>query len=149
MSRRIKATTIEGAVAAMQNAMAEPLPSPYPLDARLRPVWNEITQRRARDEWHEIDLRFAWHLCDVLAQLHDEEQRLTTEGTVVDDKINPRFLAVTQLSNRALRLATFLRVHPSSDVAYNADIVRQGRRAERAARKALAGTGIDPQFLPQ
>ena len=125
------------------------MPAPYPLDADRRPTWTEITQRRARDEWHAIDLRFAWHLCDVLAQLYDEEQRLTAEGTVIDGKINPRFLAVTQLSNRALRLATYLRIHPSSDRPYNADVVRQGRKAEREARKALAGNGIDPRFLPQ
>jgi hypothetical protein len=140
MSRRTKATSIDGAVQAMQAVIAEPLPPPWPLKARQRPIWDEILLRRARDEWQPIDLRFAWELSDVLLRLHDEDRRLRREGTILASasgpRINPREMIVRALSKRALSLATHLRIHPASDYA-EPERARAGRRAETEARSAI------------
>ena len=140
MKRKTKATSVDGAVQAMQAAIAEPLPSPWPLKAHQRPIWDEILLRRARDEWQPIDLRFAWELSDVLVRLHEEDGLLRKEGGIVESaggpKVNPREAVVRGLSKRAMALATHLRVHPASDYT-EPQQARAGRLAEKDARSAM------------
>ena len=64
--RKTRADTLEGELKAMRNAGAIPLQPPWPLPKDARPIWNEIMERRARDEWQPIDLRFAHELAGVL-----------------------------------------------------------------------------------
>jgi hypothetical protein len=150
--RKAKASSVSGQVLAMQNVLAPLLEPPWKLDRERLAVWREVIERRSRDEWAAIDLRFCVELVDVIHTRHEESQRLEAEGSVIDGKINPRFLAVTQLSNRALRLATYLRVHPSSETNRNPSLVRAGRSAERAARDTIgridAGTFLAGRLPP-
>jgi hypothetical protein len=136
MKRKSRASTVDGAVRAMQAVIAEPLASPWPLSAAQKPIWDEVLSRRARDEWRPIDMRFAWELSDVIARLHEEEGRLRKEGMLVDGKINPREMIVRALSKRAREIATHLRVHPASDHP-EPQRIRGVREAEQEARTAM------------
>jgi hypothetical protein len=140
MSRKTKATSVDGAVQAMQAVIAGPLPSPWPLSAAQKPIWDEILMRRARDEWKPIDMRFAWELSDVILRLHEEDGRLRKEGGIIESaagpKVNPRESVVRGLYKRALALATHLRIHPASDYA-EPERARAGRQAEKEARSAM------------
>jgi len=153
MKRKSKANTVDGAVRAMQAVIAAPLPSPWPLSAAQKPIWDEVLSRRARDEWKPIDMRFAWELSDVLVRLHEEDARLRKEGTVVDGaagpKVNPREMVVRSLSKRAREIATHLRVHPASEVR-EPTMVTAGRNAEKEARMAMPPPQADPrrEILP-
>ena len=150
MKRKSKADTVDGAVRAMQAVIAAPLPSPWPLSAAQKPIWDEVLSRRARDEWKPIDMRFAWELSDVLVRLHEEDGRLRKEGMLVETdrglKANPREMIVRMLSKRARELATHLRIHPASDYT-EPQQARAGRAAEREARMAMPPPADLPDFL--
>ena len=141
MPRQPRASTVAGALAAMESATSEPLPPPWPLPASCRSIWTEIVARRARGEWREVDLHFAFALAGVLAQLHDEQQRLSGEGSVIDGKANPRCAIVGDLERRAVSLSKFLRIHPGSDYRSTPSTVRGKREAEKAARAAIGAIG--------
>jgi hypothetical protein len=154
MKRKIRASSVDGAVNAMQNVIAAPLSSPWPLSAAQKPIWDEILLRRSRDEWRPIDLRFAWELAEVLVRLKEEKKLLADEGTVLAGErgptANPRNRVVAQLSRQAMSLAVYLRVHPASDYA-EPQLARAGRQAEKEARAAmLPPTRADPrrEILP-
>jgi hypothetical protein len=140
MKRKIKASSVDGAVNAMQNVLAAPLPSPWPLSKAQQPIWDEIVLRRSRDEWQPIDLRFAWELADVMVRLKEEKDLLKGEGTVLAGErgatANPRNRVVQQLSRQAMSLAVYLRIHPASDYA-EPQLARAGRKAEQEARTAM------------
>ena len=150
MPRKHRATSVDGQVIAMQAAMSPTLPPPWPLDRKHRPVWDEIMQRRARSEWHAIDLRFAHQLCNTLVALRDEERLLAREGSMVATekgmKPNPRNTVVGQLRREAISLSRYLRVHPSSD-GRTAEKFFHGRREEAEARETLANGGDGAGFL--
>ena len=150
MPRKHRATSVDGQVIAYQAAMSPTLPPPWPLDKRHRPVWEEIIHRRARDEWHAIDLRFAWQLTNTLVALHDEERRLNVEGSMVltekGSRPNPRNTVVGQLRREAIALSRYLRVHPASD-GRTAEKFFSGRQAEQEARDALSDRGDGAVFL--
>lgn len=141
MARKAKASSIEGAVEAMQNVLADPLPPPWPLNRKQKPIWDEILLRRGRDEWQPVDLRFAWELAGVIVRLKEEESKLSQEGYVLETdkgaKTNPRFTAVRLMSMRAIALARYLRIHPGSDYR-DPSLVRGMRQAEQEARTAIA-----------
>jgi hypothetical protein len=141
-----KATTVDGAVHAMQNVLAAPLPSPHPLSKRQKPIWDEILLRRSRDEWQPVDLRFAWELTQVMVRLQDEETQLLQEGSIIEGKagakMNPRDSIVQSLSRRAMSLARHLRIHPASD-ADHPDRVTSGRQAEKQARATVSSSPTD------
>jgi phage terminase small subunit len=149
MRRKVKATTIEGAVKAIRDVSAPPLACPYWLTEAQKPVWDEIISRRSRDEWNAIDLRFAWELAEVMIRLHEEKKALANEGSIIfgqaGAKQNPRNQVVQTLSRQAIWLATYLRVNPSSDASH-AQLVAGPRKAEKEARLIAAGT--DPDLLP-
>jgi phage terminase small subunit len=154
MKRKSKADTVDGAVRAMQNVIAAPLPPPWPLSAAQKPIWDEILMRRARDEWKPIDMRFAWELSDVILRLHEEDGRLRKEGGIIESatgpKVNPRESIVRGLYKRSLALATHLRVHPASE-AHESTMVTASRQAEKEARMAMPPpTRADPrrEILP-
>jgi hypothetical protein len=136
MNRKTKATSVDGAVQAMQNVLAAPFFPPWPLSKAQKPIWDEIMLRRSRDEWRPIDLRFAWELSDVLVRLHEEDGLLRKEGGIVELKVNPRESVVRGLSKRAMALATHLRIHPASDYT-EPQQTRAGRKAEQEARSAM------------
>ena len=139
--RKTKANSVDGAVRAIENVLANPLPPPWPLSREQQPIWDEILLRRSRDEWQPVDLRFAWDLSEVLARLKEEKGRLHREGFVVEtekgNKPNPRGQVVRLLSSQARDLARYLRVHPASD-AEHPHKVAGGRHAEQEARTAVA-----------
>jgi hypothetical protein len=141
MVRRVKASSTEGAARAFQNVLADPLPPPWPLSERQRPIWDEILLRRGRDEWQAVDLRFAWELADVIGQLHEEEKRLSEEGLILESKAgpraNPRASIVLRLSRRAMWLGVYLRIHPASDAGHP-HLVGGMRKTEKEARAAIA-----------
>jgi phage terminase small subunit len=139
-TRRTKATTVDGAVKGMQNAL-KPLPEPpWPLSAAAKRVWEKILVRRSGDEWRAIDYEFAWELAELTVRLREEEKRLAKEGTVIDSergpKTNPRHGIVNTMSKRRINLAIYLRVHPGSEAVY-AHQVAGPRQAERAARAMI------------
>jgi hypothetical protein len=140
MKRKSKADTVDGAVRAMQNVIAAPLSSPWPLSAAQKPIWDEILLRRSRDEWKPIDMRFAWELAEVMVRLKEEKKLLVDEGTVLAGErgptANPRNRVVAQLSRQAMSLAVYLRVHPGSDYR-DPTLARAGREAEKEARMAM------------
>ena len=140
MKRKLKATSIDGAVNAMQNVIAPPLLPPWPLSKAQKPIWDEILVRRSRDEWNAIDLRFAWDLAEVMVRLKEEKRRLVSEGTVLEGErgptANPRNRVVQQLSRQAMALAVYLRVHPASEAGHPG-LITATRKAEREARSAM------------
>lgn len=149
MARKQRADSVEGAVRAIGNVLADPLPPPWALSAEQKPIWDEILLRRSRDEWQPVDLRFAWELADVIVRLHDEEARLSGEGLILDSergpRLNPRAPIVQRLSRRAMWLGVYLRIHPGSDYR-DPSLVRGQREAEREARTAVEKR---PKQLPR
>lgn len=145
-ARRTKATTHDGAVKGMQDALKPTADPPWPLSAEARLVWNEILIRRSRDEWRAIDYRFAWELAELTVRLREEERLLSEEGTVIGSdkgpKTNPRHGIVTTMSKRRINLAIYLRVHPGSE-AVHAHHVAGPRLAEQAARAAVTQPDVD------
>jgi hypothetical protein len=141
MARKTKASSTEGAAKAFENVLADPLPPPWPLTKKQRPVWDEILLRRGRDEWQPVDLRFAWELTAVIVSLHDEERQLSKEGLILESergpRLNPRAPIVQRLSRRAMWLGVYLRVHPASETGHP-DLVAGARTAERKARASVA-----------
>lgn len=139
-TRRTRATTVDGAVQAMQNVLADPLPPPWPMTKRQRTVWDEILMRRSRDEWQPIDLRYAWDLSEVICRLKEEKNRLRKEGFIIigerGSKPNPRAQVVRLLSAQAIALARYLRIHPGSDYR-DPSLVRGSRQADLDARATI------------
>jgi len=141
MTRKIKATSVDGQVHAMRNVLADPLPPPWPLSKDQKPIWDEILLRRSRDEWQSVDLRFVWDLSKVLVSLREEEKHLAREGFIIDSergpKVNPRGQVVRLLSAQSRDLARYLRIHPASDAEHPTKVIG-GRKAEQEARAAVA-----------
>jgi hypothetical protein len=154
MARKPKATSLDGMLKAMSNVLADPLPPPYPLDAKHKAIWNDILTRRARDEWHPVDLRFAWQLTNLLIRLKEQETLLEKEELLVNTEKgcvpNPRLAIVERLTRQTVTLSRYLRIHPASD-GRDPTMVRGGREAEQKARAALpAPSPADPrrEILP-
>ena len=144
-ARRTKATTVNGAVHAMQNAL-KPIPGPpWPLSAGARQVWDKILVRRSGDEWRAIDYEFAWELAELTVRLREEEKCLAEEGTVIEGgKTNPRHNIVTTMSKRRISLAIYLRVHPGSEAVYAAPGGRaaQGRAGSQGSHAVRSAAGL-------
>src|SRR5262245_18387899 len=136
MKRQIKATSIDGQVMALRSAVAASLPSPWPLSAQRKPIWDEILSRRGRDEWQAIDLRFAWDLIEVLVRLKEEKNHLQEEGSILDGmhgaRENPRARYLRLLSKQATELGRYLRIHPASESEHPTKVTST-RQAERTA----------------
>jgi len=145
MARKPKATTVQGAVTAMQAVLSPPIEPPWPLPAESRPIWVEIIGRRARDEWQAIDLRFAWELAELLGRLRMEHEALSGEDSVIKGKANPRHRLIGDLEGRALGLARYLRIHPASEVN-RPQHLRGKRQAQRQAAEAI-GAVTGTSFL--
>lgn len=139
--------------AALTGTLTKPLDPPYPLDPALRPIWDEIINRRARSEWNPIDLRFAWELTEVMGRIRDERQALKEEDMLVHTKsgprVNPRLTGIRTLQNQQFELARYLLLHPASDTA-DAPKLTGNRKANREALAVMDPLKDDPssRFLP-
>ena len=161
MSHSPKATSVDGQVMAMQNAIAPQHAPAEPLSAKYKAVWNELLARKTRDEWNSTDLRYAWMLTRILVRYGEEEKLLAKEGSVLETangpKANPREAIVERLGNRAISFARFLRIHPGSDGRRPSQL-RGAREEEKEARltvdsirnKPFIGNGrgrVDPRGM--
>ena len=149
------ANTVQPASTAQSSPIRPPclrrLPPPWPLDKRHRPVWEEIIHRIARDEWHAIDLRFAWQLTNTLVALHDEERRLNVEGSMVlTEKESGRTRATPSSGSCAARRSrspAICACIPRATAAPRRSSSRADNQAEQEARDALSDRGDGAVFL--
>lgn len=152
MPRKIKVTSVQGALAAFDAAREIPEP-PQRLGKKEMVYWIAIYSRRARDEWNPLDLIKAVQLARLYVRRDIEQNRLHREGGSVIksgkdgiSKRNPRDIHLIQAENLIMRTEKHLRLHSNADHKDPSQI-RSARIAEEAARSALKVTEQD-DFLP-
>ncbi len=155
--RKTKSDTTAAAIAQAQAAQAGVIKPPAHVAMRAgdMPFWNDIIRARAREMWTDIDLVMAANLARCLADVEKLNGELDKEGPTVKNQkgtsiANPKFLAITQLTDRMMRLMRLLHVHPAATAGRAAD-EGNAMRAERAAEETLANDGLsaeDSDLLP-
>lgn len=128
--RRQRSDSAAAAVAAAQAAALGPIEPPAHVALRDgdRAFWDAVMLARARDTWTGPDLVAAGNLARCLADVERLQQRVSTEGEVIDGKLNPLCRLIETLSRRAMLLAAALHVDTIST---------QGRKKNAATVLAL------------
>lgn len=149
--RKTKTDTTAGAIATAQAALAGVIKPPAHVTMRPTdmPFWNDIIRARAREMWTDIDLVMAANLARCLADVEKLQGELDKEGPTVKNQkgtsiANPKFAAITQLTDRMMRLMRLLHVHPAATAGRSAD-EGNAMRAEREAEETLANDGLSPE----
>ena len=137
---RQRSDTVNGAVTAMQNALAGPIEPPSHVRLRDgdRPFWESIVSARARDKWDDADLEVAANLARCKADIERLSVEILAEGDVITNErgtpiVNPKHNLLETLSRRAVALSRMLHVHPEAKAGRSQDQgnkLKEQRKAE-------------------
>lgn len=146
MARRARADSASVAVDMMAEVAKElpAVPSHVKLRASDMPFWHGILRARTRIDWTDYDLVVAAQLARTQADIETEQERLYSEGSVIDNSRgtpipNPRVSVLEALARREMALLRTLRMAGAAvgDVRDQAAKQRAMRAAE-AARKEVS-----------
>jgi hypothetical protein len=149
--RKSKTGTIAADTTTMQNASAQPLKPPSFMKLRPGdlPYWHAVIRARAREMWTDVDLIMAANLARAMNEIELQQAAIVKEGASVKNGkgtpvANPRFNAITQLTDRVTRMMRLLHVHPAATAGRAADEGAR-MRSEREAEDILDGDGLSAE----
>jgi len=120
--RKQRSDSVTAAVAASQRASGITIPDHINLRPCDLPFFN--AGLKSRDDWQEYEFSVLAQWARALADYEKLQNDLTTEGTILKGRINPKCQLTETLCRRAMALARTLQIHARAKRGEARDVAR-------------------------